>query len=534
MTVGRRRAFSALQRWRKSHPVGLFLTGCVVVAVLLVPLAFVVLQGEQVGWSALHHYIFEESDAYLLWNTVRLMIAVTLACAFIGVGAALCTERLNIPGRRLFAVLVVLPLAIPDFVVGYAWSSLSPSIYGYPAAVLVMTLSLYPLVYLPVAATLRRADPGLDEVARSLGCSRFRRFSRVIVPQVRIAVLGGCLIVSLALFAEYGAFEILRFQTFTTEIFTEIDVAQPSVASALSLVLVLLGVLVLIGELFASGRRRVARVGPGAARPNERHDPGPWKIVAIVGMVVLSALGLGVPVATLVYWLIVGGSTTVPTASIVAALGYTVLYSGLAAVSATILAIPIALLVVRHRGRLTIILERCAFISQSLPGVVIALALVFFATRYFFSFYESSEELVLSYVVLFFPFALVGVRAAVAQAPTGLEEIARSLGCSPIKAWRKVTLPLVAPGIGAAFSLVFLSAVTELTATLLLRPTGVETLATQFWVYEANLSYGAAAPYAALIVAIAAVPTFVLSRWFDRRTNTRRGNREVAGLDVAR
>ena len=492
------------------------------------------LQGEQVGWSQLQRYIFERTDATLLWNTVRLMIAVTLGCAVIGVGAALCTERLELPGRRLFAVLVVLPLAIPDFVVGYAWSSLSPSIYGYPAAVLVMTLSLYPLVYLPVAATLRRSDPGQDEVARSLGLSRFRRFFRVIIPQVRIAAFGGCLIVSLALLAEYGAFEILRYQTFTTQIFTEIDVAQPSVASALSLVLVVLGVLVLTGELFASGKRRVTRLGRGVARPAERRDPGRLKTVVVIGMVLLVGLGLGVPIATLSYWLIVGGATTVPSASIFTALGYTVLYSGLAALCATVLAVPIALLIVRHRGRLSIILERSAFISQSLPGVVIALALVFFATRYFFSFYLSAEELVLAYVVLFFPFALVGVRAAIAQAPVGLEEIARSLGCSPVTAWRKVTLPLVAPGIGAAFSLVFLSAVTELTATLLLRPTGVETLATQFWVYETNLSYGAAAPYAALIVGIAAVPTFVLSRWFDRRATTRENDGDLAGLDIAR
>jgi iron(III) transport system permease protein len=147
---------------------------------------------------------------------------------------------------------------------------------------------------------------------------------------------------------------------------------------------------------------------------------------------------------------------------------------------------------------------------------VIALAFVFFSVRYLPFLYQSPELLILAYAVLFFPLALVAVRASVARAPSGLEEVGRSLGRRPLSVLWRVTLPLVAPGLAAAFCLVFLSAVTELTATLILVPTGVHTLATQFWAYETNLSYGAAAPYAAVIVGIAAVPSVVLGRWFDR------------------
>jgi iron(III) transport system permease protein len=125
--------------------------------------------------------------------------------------------------------------------------------------------------------------------------------------------------------------------------------------------------------------------------------------------------------------------------------------------------------------------------------------------------------LVAAYAILFFPLALICVRASVAQAPRELEEVARSLGLSPFKAVLRVTLPLVAPGLAAGFCLVFLSAVTELTATLLLVPYGVHTLATQFWSYQTNTSYGAAAPYAVVIVALAAIPATVLTMWFDRR-----------------
>ena len=124
--------------------------------------------------------------------------------------------------------------------------------------------------------------------------------------------------------------------------------------------------------------------------------------------------------------------------------------------------------------------------------------------------------LVAAYAILFFPLALICVRASVAQAPRRLEEVARSLGKPPRIVLLRVTLPLVGPGLAAGFCLVFLSAATELTATLLLVPTGVHTLATQFWAYQNDASYGAAAPYAVVMVALAAVPTYLLTRWFAR------------------
>jgi iron(III) transport system permease protein len=148
---------------------------------------------------------------------------------------------------------------------------------------------------------------------------------------------------------------------------------------------------------------------------------------------------------------------------------------------------------------------------------VIALALIYFSERYAPSLYQTAPLLVAAYAILFFPMALICVRASVAQAPRQLEEVARSLGVRSWKALARVTLPLVAPGLAAGFCLVFLSAITELTATLLLVPYGVHTLATQFWAYQTNASYGAAAPYAVVIVALAAIPAAVLTLWFDRR-----------------
>jgi iron(III) transport system permease protein len=153
---------------------------------------------------------------------------------------------------------------------------------------------------------------------------------------------------------------------------------------------------------------------------------------------------------------------------------------------------------------------------------VIAFALAFFTERYLAGAgYQTSSELVLCYVIMFFPLALVGVKAAIARAPAGLDEVARSLGQRKLAALRRVTLPLAGPGLAAAFCLVFLSVVTELTATLLLIPTGVQTLATQFWQYETSLSYGQAAPFALVMIAVAALPSALLGRYFDRSAQAR-------------
>jgi iron(III) transport system permease protein len=233
---------------------------------------------------------------------------------------------------------------------------------------------------------------------------------------------------------------------------------------------------------------------------------------ALAALATLAGLSLGVPLGSLVYWMLRGSSTTLPSSSILSAAGHTAAFSAAAAGISTVLAVPVSILASRHRNRLTIAIERLAYLPMALPGLVVALGLVSFTVRDAFSLYQSSFELILAYAILFLPLAVVGVRAAVAQAPPRLEEVGRSLGSRPSEVFRRVTLPLIAPGLAAAFALVFISSSTELTATLLLRPTGVNTLATQFWTYTTNFAYGAAAPYAGLMVLVSAVPAYLLSR----------------------
>jgi iron(III) transport system permease protein len=503
------RAWSGRRRWPLVGIAG----GAIAAGLVLLPLVFLVVQAQQSGWGTLERLLFRHTVAVLLWNSVRLTLASTALCAVLGVAAAWCVERTDLPARRLWAVVLVLPLGVPDFVVGFGWVSLEPGLHGYLAAVMIMTLSLYPLVYLPVAAALAGIDPALDEVARSLGLGPWQAFRRVTLRQIWPAALGGCLLVTLGLLAEFGAFEIVQYQTFTVEIFTEFKLGfDTAAACALSLVLILLSVAMLAGELVLAGRGRPWRSGAGARRMAPRVALGRWKAPALAGLTALAGLALGVPLGSLVYWMLRGSSTTLPSASILTEAAHTAEFSAAAAILSTVLAVPVTALAIRHRNRLTLLIERLAYLPQALPGLVIALGLVSFSVRYAFALYQSALELIVAYAILFLPLAVVGVRSAMAQAPQRLEEVGRSLGRRPATVWLRVTLPLIAPGLGAAFALVFISSATELTATLLLHPTGVNTLATQFWAYTTDFSYGAAAPYAALMVAISAVPAYLLSR----------------------
>jgi len=509
-------------RRRPARPRLLFLLSAVVAVVLALPLAFLIIEAVQYanqshGLETLRGLVLRNLTAELLWNTLVLTVAVTLGCAVIGTLAAWVVERTDLPARRVWAVLFVLPVAVPDFAVAFGWHSVFPAIGGFSGSVLIMTLAVYPLVYLPVAASLRNADPAQEEVARSLGTGPVATFWRVTVGEARLAILGGCLLVALVLLAEYGAFEILGYRTFTTEIFTEFNVGYNTPATcALSLVLVSLALVVVVGERFAQGRGRVSRVGPMAARPATRHRLGPATAPVLAGCALLVGLALGVPAAAVVHWLVLGGAA-VWSWAVASAAFHTAAYSAGAGLLATAMALPVALLSVRHPGRAQMVLERSTYLVLATPGVVIALALTYFSERDLASFgYLTAWMLIFAYAVMFFPLALVAVRTSLAQAPVALEEVGRSLGRSRLEVLGRVTLPLVGPGLAAAFSLVFLEAVTELTATLVLVPNGSQTLTTGFWMAQTNAQYPEAAPYVAVMVAIAAVPSYVLGRWFDR------------------
>jgi iron(III) transport system permease protein len=483
------------------------------VALALVPLGFVLGYAGSTGAGELWRLVARPRTAELLGNTARLTASAMLACAVIGTAAAWLVERTTLPGRRVFNVLLTAPLAVPAFVNSFGWVSLTPRVEGFGGAVLIVTLSYYPLVYLPVAAALRGLDPALEETAASLGRGRIATFAGVVAPQLRPALLGGSLLVGLHLLAEFGALQMLRFPTFTTAIYDQYQSTfNGPAASALATVLVLCCLLLLLADLRLRSGRRYARVGGGSARPAARQRLGRATAPVVVGLSGLVVLALGVPLGSLAHWLVVGSSTAFPLGSLASTAATSISLGLAAALLTSIAALPVAWLCERHRGRLSTLLERSTYFGSALPGIVVALAFVTITIRYARPLYQTTAMLLATYMILFIPRAMISQRSAIAQAPPILDDVASALGSGPLERLRRVTLPLIAPGVGAGAVLVFLAVVTELTATLLLAPIGTRTLATEFWSKSSDIAYGAAAPYAALMVLISAPATLLLTR----------------------
>jgi iron(III) transport system permease protein len=189
----------------------------------------------------------------------------------------------------------------------------------------------------------------------------------------------------------------------------------------------------------------------------------------------------------------------------------TVGVSAVAAVFALALALPLAALAARYSSRFVGMLETLGYLSHALPGIVVGLSLVFLSLAVVPSLYQTVAVLVFAYAVLFMPKALGTARASIESVSPGLVDVARTLGASPFQAWRRVTLPLALPGLGIGALLVAITTMKELPATLLLRPTGFDTLATELWSKTTAAEFGVAAPYAALLVLIAAIPAMILS-----------------------
>lgn len=479
----------------------------------LVPLLFVVWVAVSLGGPELWRLVVRPRTGELLSNTLRLLAACVLASAVLGTAAAWLVERTTLPGRRLWNALLVAPLAVPAFVNSFGWVSLTPRVEGYAGALLIVTLSYYPFVYLPVAAMLRGLDPALEETARALGHGPWRTFARVVLPQLRPALLGGGLLVGLHLLAEFGALRLLRFPTFTTAIYDQYQSTfNGPAANALAGVLVLCCLLLLLAELRLRGRSRYSRVGSGAARVAVPVALGRATVPALLGVATVVVLALGVPLGSLLRWLLEGTSAAFPVRELAAAAGTSIGLGVAAAVLTSLLALPVAWLSVRHRGRTSTLVERSTYFGGALPGIVVALALVTVTLRVAEPAYQTTGLLLLAYAILFLPRAVVSQRAAAAQAPPVLDDVAHALGAGPVATMRRVTLPLLAPGIGAGAALVFLAVVTELTSTLLLSPIGTSTLATQFWSGASGVAYGAAAPYAFLMVLISGPATYLLTR----------------------
>jgi iron(III) transport system permease protein len=503
-------------RARRGRPTPLHALGALAALAASVPLVYLVVRVSDIGWARAWDIAASARTALLAARSVGFAVAVAATCMVIGVAVAWLVTRTDLPLRRFWLVVAALPLAIPSYVTAYTWLAAFPWLQGPIASWFVMVLACTPYVVLPVAAVLMRLDPSAMDVARTLGLGPVRAFLRAVVPQVLPAAAAGGLLVALYSLSEFGVVSLLRFDTFTRVIYTSYRASfDRSTAAVLALVLVVLALLFVVAERRVRGRHRRWRTDRGVARDSAPVRLGAWRWLAVTTMAGFYGLAVLFPM-TMLGVLVLRGRPTFDVGEWAAALLSTIAASGTGAVIAMALAIPVGVLAARHRDRLTRIIESVAFLGFALPGVTVGLSLVFFGINVAPALYQTLALLGFGYAVLFLSNAIGSVRSAVAQVPPVLEDVSRTLGVGPVTTWFRVTLPLVAPGVAAGALLVLLTAMKELPATLMLRPTGMDTLATELWSRASVAQFAGAAPYAVSLVLLAAVPAFVLARLAGR------------------
>ncbi len=508
-------------------PIGLTLLCGAIAATMVFPVSWLLIRARDVNQSRAVDLIVQQETLDILINSLLLMSAVTAFSIVLGVPLAYLTTRTNLPFRRFWTIVVALPLVIPSYIGAFTFVSAFgprgefqellaplgveeiPEIYGLGGATLVITLYTYPYVYLTARSALLTLDTSLIEAARTLNHSRWEAIRRVTLPHIRSATAAGGLLVALYAVSDFGTPAIMRLPVFTRQIYVENKSFGQDYAALLALHLLAIVLVVLAIE------RRVRsdeNLDGDTSNPAPPVDLGRWRWPALALPISVTGLALVVPVWILSLWVVRADSNT-GRSELAFEWTYalnSVQVATAAAVLAAVAALPIAYFVTRHDSWLAELFERSTYIGFAVPGIVLAYALVYFGTDLAPAIYQTLPLLIFAYVVRFMSQAVGIIRSGTGQVDPTLVEAARTLGESSFGAFRRITFPLIRSSVVAGMALVFLTTMKELPVTLVLRPTGFETIVTQVWRAQKAVVYQYAAIPALLLIVISGFSMIIL------------------------
>lgn len=521
------RATVWIRPWGGNPPgLILFLLGLLTAVVMAFPVVYVGAQSLFAGtdrWMRL----LDGRITGLLWSTLSMAGAVTVSSVLIGVTGAWLVHRCDLPGRRIWTWLLAMPLIIPPYVGAVTYISLAGprgwirdllgavpwNIYSFGGVWFVLTLFTYPYVFLVAGSAMKKMNRNYEDAARSLGLSGWEVIRKVSLPFLRPSIGAGGILIALYVLSDFGAVTILRYNTFTSAIYYQMAGYDNVSATVLSLTLIVLTLGILGLEASTRKRRKVYQTG-NSFRPAERYTLGRWRVPALAFVGTLFGLSVVIPVGTLLTWM---GHALAQGVFDSRFWGYawnSVRVSGLAALLAMGLALPVVYLKSRHPSAWSRSFDRLSYAGYVLPGVIVALGLIFVFNRYVPWLYNTFYLVAVAYVIRFLPLAMGSQESTLGLISPRIDEAARSLGLPSWKVMLQVILPLIRPGILAGGAMVFVSSMKELPATLLLRPPGFDTLSVRVWVETSEALYAMAAPSALTIVLVSVIPLrWMLSRY---------------------
>ncbi len=515
----------------------------------VLPLSVIVLSWTRPALEIWQH-MAENLLADLLVNTVLLGGGVVGLTAFLGVSLAWLTGACDFPGRRIFSWALLLPLAMPTYVLAFVFLGIFdftgpvqtflrghlgrsvwfPDIRSTAGVILVMSLALYPYVYLLARSAFLSQGKQTIEAAQSLGCTSFAAFFRVALPMARPWIAGGLLLVLMETLADFGAVSIFNYDTFTTAIykawygFFSIDAA----AQLSSLLVIIVLAVLLLEQRLRRGRKysESARV-TNRIKLLKLEGAAGWAASVFASIVLLTAFIL--PFGQLIFWCL-ESFADLDTAYLVY-LGHSLLLSGIAAVFICFCALLLAYVQRHHPGGMTSFLVRLATLGYALPGTVLAVGLVIVISLFdnqlasimaimgletTILLQGTILTMLLAYAVRFMAAGYNGIHSSMEKITPSIDEAAQSLGITGVKMIRKIHVPILRSGLLTAGILVFVDVMKEMPITLMTRPFGWDTLAVKIFELTSEGEWQRAALPAVALVAGGIIPLIFLTKQMDK------------------
>ena len=490
-----------------------FLYGAVgvVAALALIPLVYLFIRASQKPISESIDLLFRPKTLQVLATTSALVACVVMTTVVMGVLMASGLHFVRLPFRRLLLIPAVLPLAIPSYVFTYTWIALVPNFSGFLAAAFILSITTLPYVILAALSGLRTVDSSQIEVARSLGLTGTQIFRRVVFPQIKGHVSAGALLAALYTISDFGAVSLLNVETLTVTIQNMYKAAYDRGAAAvISFVLIAFSTIVVLADEKIKRQTPDGNVVKVYSTKNTLIS-NTWLRMAVIATVGLYALNaVLIPFYVLISRFF-SNQVAIDWADLLTASISTISVAALGALIALVLSAPLGIILSGTPTRVGKAAQRIITIGHGLPGVVVGLAIVSVGSK-LGALYQTTFLLAFAYALLFLAKSVASMNSSLSRVPSSVKDVASTLGMNQWNVIKKVVAPIAAPGIGLGTILVFLTAMKELPATLMLRPTGFETLATQIWSAASINRFNEAAPYALILVLIAALPTFLISR----------------------
>jgi iron(III) transport system permease protein len=486
------------------------------------------------GNLTLSHYaqFFRKKYYYrALFNSMSVTLCVTVLAVLIGAPMAYLTSAFNIRGKKLLDVLIIVSMLSPPFIGAYSWILLGgrsglittffaehlgirmPTIYGFSGILLVLTLKLYPFVYLYVSGALKSIDISLSEAAESLGCDPIKKVFTIVLPLITPTVLAGALLVFMNALADFGTpmligegfvvMPVLIYSEFVSEMG-----GQANFAAALAAIMVVLTCLIFLGQKYVVNKKSFTM---SALRPMKPKDlsavPSGFAHVFIYGLVFLSII----PQITVVY------TSFMKTTGVMFAPGfsldsYRIIFSKLgtaitntyvfgliAIVIIVLLGMSIAYLATRRRNLITSIIDTFTMFPYIIPGSVLGITLLLAFNKPPLILSGTAAIIILAFVVRRLPYTLRSSAAILYQISPSVEEASISLGCSPMKTFFKITAVMMLPGVMAGAILSWITVINELSASVILYTGGTRTMSVSIYTEVIRASYGTAAALSSIL-----------------------------------